>query len=243
MLANSNREVSNSLKRKFLYDKDLNSIHLLIDILKTEDSIGSISPSYTSLRDFKKYIKRSLRGREGRDLAAKNIAELIHDDINRLELLLYLEGYKAGYRSTKYVNLIEKSFLNNFEIVWLYSKDHIYKELNRNPDLINLKTKLQNNFKIEMKMSLGLDKLIKSYSRRVIKPKLFSINKNLDRQVKMYEGSDGKAILKYENRLFKKSEITSLYRSIIKFISEDSIRILADAYWNGLIEKVLRRYR
>lgn len=243
MLANSNREVSNSLKRKFLYDKDLNSIHLLIDILKTEDSIGSISPNYTSLRDFKKYIKRSLRAREGKDLAAKNIGELIHDDISRLELLLYLEGYKAGYRSAKYVNLIEKSFLKSLGLGSIYSKDQIYKALNKNQDLINLKINIQNNFKREMKMSHGLDKLIRSYSRRVIKPKIFSINKNLDRQVKMYESSEGKAILKYENRLFKKSEITSLYRNIIKFISEDSIRILADAYWNGLIEKVLRRYR
>lgn len=242
MLAKS-REVSNSLKRKFLYDKDLNSIHLLIDILKTEDSIGSISPTYTSLSDFKKYIKRSLRGWEGRDLAAKNIAELIHDDINRLELLLYLEGYKAGFRSTKYVNLIEKVVLKNFEIVSIYSKDQIYKELKKNPDLNRIKASLQYNFRKEMKMSQGLEKLINSYTRRVIKPKIFSINKNLDRQVKMYEGSDGKAILKYENRLFKKSEMTSLYRRIIKFISEDSIRVLTDAYWNGLIEKVLRRYR
>lgn len=243
MLASSNKEVSNNLKKKFLYDNDLNSIHLLLDILKTEDSIGSISPNYTSLSDFKRYIKRSLRSREGKDLAAKNIADLIHDHINRLELLLYLDAYKAGYRSTKYVNLIEKVFLKNFEIVSIYSRDEIHKQLIKNAELNKLKTSLQYNFKKEINMRPGLESLINSYTRRVIKPAVFSINKYLDRQVKMYESSEGKPVLKYENRLFKKSEITNLYISIIKFISEDSIRILADAYWNGLIEKVLRRYR
>lgn len=243
MLANTSKEISNSLKLKFLYNKDLNSIHLLINLYKSEDRIGNIYPQYMSLSDLRLRLKKHLNNREGKDLAAKNIAELIHDDINRFELLLYLESYKSGFKSNKYANGIEKIILNNIDVESIYSKNTVHQMISSIDAMKHLKDEVIFKFRQEMRTNDGFNKLIDSYVKRVIKPKLFNINDFLDRQVKMYENSDGNTILKYETKLFKKAELILLYKKIVSIISEDCIRVLADAYWTGLIEKVLRRYR
>lgn len=243
MLAKNNRNLSNSLKRKFLYNNDINSIHLLINIYESEENLGNIFPQYLSMGTLKKIVKRSLRGRPGKDLAAKNISELIHNDINRFELLVYLEAYKSGYHSTKYVNKIEKIVLSTCGVKSIYTKNYIRDTLKSNPEIVLIKKELINHMKEEVKSNVSFNRLVNTFNKKILKPKIFNINKYLDKQVKMVEDEKGKTVLKYESKPFTRIELSKMYRRIVQIILDDGVRIMADAYWSGIIEKVIRRYK
>lgn len=243
MLAETNKNLSNSLKKKFLYNNDINSIHLLINLYETEENIGNVFPSYLSMASLRKIVKRFLRGRPGNDLAAKNISSLLHNDINRLELLIYLEAYKGGYRSFKYANKLEKILLDEEDVKTIYSKREIREKIDKNKEISLLKEEILENLKNEARKSIIFNRLISTYNKRIIKPKLYKINKSLDKQVKMVEDDKGKTVLKYETKPFTRKELSDLYRKLSRIISEDGMRVLADAHWSGLIEKVLRRYK
>lgn len=243
MLAETSRNLSNSLKKKFLYNNDINSIHLLINLYKSEENLENVYPNYMSMASLRKIIKRFLRGRPGNDLAAKNIASILHNDINRFELLIYLEAYKGGYHSFKYANKLEKLLLKEEDIKTIYSKQEIRKIIDENEEISLLKEEIIENLKKESQQSIIFQKLTRTYNKRIIKPKLYKINKYLDKQLKMVENDKGKTILKYETKPFTRKELSKLYRKLSRVVSEDGMRILADAYWSGLIEKVLRRYK
>lgn len=243
VLAEQNRNLSNSLKKKFLYNNDINSINLLINIYETEENIGNIFPQYLSMGDLKTIVKGSLRGRPGKDLAAKNISELIHNDINRFELLVYLEAYKSGYHSIKYVNKIEKIVLSTCGIKSIYTKKYIRDKLYNNSDINSIKKELVEYFKEDTKTNESFRRLIMTYSKRILRPKIYNINQYLDKQIKMVESEEGRTVLKYESKPFTRMELSRLYIKMLNLIIEDSVKIMADAYWSGIIEKVLRRYR
>lgn len=243
VLAENNKNLSNSLKKKFLYNNDINSIHLLINIYEADENIGDIFPQYLSMGALKKIVKGTLRGRPGKDLASKNISELIHNDINRLELLVYLEAYKSGYHSTKYVNKIEKLVLSTCGIKSLYTKKYIKDKLNNNPNIGLIRKELMEYIKEDIKTNVSYKRIVSTYNKRILKPKIYSINQYLDKQIKMVEIGEGKTVLRYEAKPFTRIELSRLYRKIVKIILDDSVRIMADAYWSGIIEKVLRRYK
>lgn len=243
MLAEKNRSLSNSLKKKFLFNNDINSIHLLINLYEIDDNIGEIFPQYLSMATLKKFVKSVLRGRPGKDLATKNISEMIHNDINRFELLVYLEAYKSGYSSYKYVNKIEEIVLSSCNIKAMYSKSYIREMLNSNTDITAVRNELMSYIKKDISSNTNFAKLVGLYNTRILRPKIYNINKYLDKQVKMAQGEDGKAVLKFESKPFTRNELSRLYRKISKIVFDNLIRVMADAYWSGIIEKVLRRYR
>lgn len=243
MLIDKNRKISNSLKKKFLYENDINSIHILINLYETEDDIINIFPKYLSLGQLRKTIRQNLRGRKGNDLASKNISELIHNDFNRLELLLYLEGYKKGYSTKSYANSIEEIILESSEIEEIYSKQKIRESIKNNPKINLLKQEILNKLKNDLYKNYSYRKLIYSFNKKIIKKKLFQINKYIDKQLKLEEDINGKTIIKFESPMFSRKELANLYKNLVILIYDDGIEVLLDAYWTGLIEKVLRRYK
>lgn len=243
MLIDKNRKISNSLKKKFLYENDINSIHILINLYETEEDIINIFPKYLSLGQLRKTIRRNLRGRKGNDLASKNISELIHNDFNRLELLLYLEGYKKGYSTKSYANSIEEIILESSEIEEIYSKQKIRENIKNNPKINLLREEILNKLKNDLYKNYSYRKLIYSFNKKIIKKKLFQINKYIDKQLKLEEDINGKTIIKFESPMFTKKELANLYKNLVILIYDDGIDVLLDAYWTGLIEKVLRRYK
>ncbi len=237
-----NNNISNSLQKKFLYKDDTNSIHLLINMYKSENLLGSSAPDYISLATLKRFLKRNLKDRNGKDLAAKNIAELLHNDINKLELLIFLESYKDGFNLTYFVNRIEKDLISSCGIKPMYSRTAFKNAIN---------CKLIKYYKHEILRYIREEKrayekfieLLSTYTKKVIKPKIFNVNMYLDNQVKMVDTGNGKAILKFEDSPFSKREIIKLYSVVNKLIFEDSIRLIFDGYWDGVVEKLLRRYK
>lgn len=244
MLVNKkdNVQITKSLKKKFLYENDINSMHLLLNLYEIEDDIGSMYPEYTSLGNLRKYLARNLRYRKGYELAAKNLAELIHDDLNRFELYIYLESYRAGYKSTKYVNLIEKILLTYVDVNVLYTKRYFQNYLLNNPELDKYEKEIREAIKTEIEGNDSFRRITNTFTKRIIKGKLLELNRYLDRQLTMVE-NDKRTVIQYESRPFQRDELISLYRKICKLMRDDALRIFEDAYWRGMIDKVLSRYK
>lgn len=244
MLVNKkeNIQISKSLKRKFLYENDINSMHLLLNLYEIEDDLGSIYPEYISLGGLRKSLTKFLRGRKGYELAAKNLSELIHDDINRFELYIYLESYRFGYKSTKFVNQIEKILLSVMDVKVLYTKKYYKYNVVNNEELVNFEAEIKEAIRHEIETNNTFRRLTNTFTKKIIKNKLLELNKYLDRQLTMVEG-ENRTMIQYESRPFKREELIILYRKICKMLHEDALRIFMDAYWNGLIDKVLSRYK
>ncbi len=243
MVVENAREISNSLKKKFLYENDINSIHILINLYEANENLRNIFPKYMSLCKLRKIIGQQIRGRQGIDLASKNIADLIHDDFTRFELLLYLEGFKKGNITCKYVDEIEKIILSTSEIGQIYSKSFIKEKIKNNHEINALKEEAYNKIKNELINNESYKIFIGNFNKKIIKPKLFSINRKLDKQLKIDEDGQGKPVIKFESKMFSKKELSKLYKKLVLLVYDDGLNVLLEGYWSGLVERVLRRYK
>lgn len=230
------------LKHNFLYNSDINSIHILLNLYDLEDNIRNIFPKYVSIKHLKNHISKSLKSRRGNQLIAKNLGELIHEDINRLELFLYLEGYKSGYYNTRYVNILESLTLKYLSIEELYSLKYLFHFENSNIEIVELKENIFIELQeCESKYNALFD-TISNYSNNVIRTKIYSLNKYLDKQLTMdYNSNLGN--IKEDDTLLTKDDLGGIYCEVSKVIIKNGMKLYKDAYWIGLNDRVLKRYR
>lgn len=235
-------ELYEGLKRNFLFNNDLNSIHILLNLYDLEDNIRNIFPKYVSIKFLRNHISRFLKNRRGNQLIALNLGELIHEDINRLELLLYLEGYKDGFVNIKEANDLEKITVKSYSVNELYYRKYLFHfELNSNKTL-NLKEKVFSKLNQKENSSSRLQDLINDYFENVIKTKVLSLNKYLDKQLIMNCESSFATITE-DDTLLTNEDLNLLYNEVKKIISRNGIRLYKDAYWNGINDRVLKRYK
>ncbi|NLY21673.1 MAG: hypothetical protein GXZ08_10410 [Tissierellia bacterium] len=235
-------ELSKSLQNKFLYDNDINSIHILLNLYDIEDNIGKIYPRYSAMSLLKKNINKFLSGREGMELASKNLSELIHEDINRLELYIYLEGYRTGYKALKFANILEKLTLRHFDVATLYRMNYLYRYNCNYDDVRRFKNQIYSYILKDVKNIELFKSTTYKYCSAIIKPKVLCLNGYLDNQVKMEYDEDG-PVFSYEGEPFTKKELNILYKRIVKMIYRDAARLYKDAFWDGLNDRVLNRYK
>lgn len=244
MAVNENTYVNiyEGLKRNFLYENDLNSIHILINLYDIEDNIRNIYPKYVTIQCIKNYISKFLKDREGNALIASNLGELIHEDINRLELLLYLDGYKKGFADIKNANLLEKKAVEVYDINTLYHRKYLFQ--------FDLNNQTINDFKEELFLYLKetddyykyLDDLIVYYCNKIIEPKIMNLNNHLDSQLTIK--CNTKSLMINDNlEILSDNDLKSIYEEVIIIIKKNSNRLFKDAYWNGLNDRVLKRYK
>jgi hypothetical protein len=230
------------LINRFLYKNDINCIHILLNLYDLEENITNIRPKYISVYHLKKHISRFLRKKKGNNLIALNLGQLIHEDINRLELFIYLEGYKHGYFDNYWVNILEKTIVKDISIEKLYQSQYLYHFDNKTKKILDIKSLINKEIKEKEKQDKYLSNSIRDYCSRVIKEKIFSLNKYLDKQLTIEYNSDYYRI-KEDYSLLTKDELKKIYEEIIKVMFKDGYKLYKEAYWYGLNDRVLRRYR
>lgn len=235
-------DIYEGLKYNFLFNNDLNSIHILLNLYDIEDNIRNIFPKYVSIKFLRNQISRFLKDRRGNQLIALNLGELIHEDINRLELLLYLEGYKEGYVNVKEANDLEKITVKSYSVNELYYRKYLFHFEANTEETINLKEKLFTKLNHKENTSNRLQGLINDYFENVIKNKVFSLNKYLDKQLTIEYDSNSTTITE-DDTLLTNEDLTLLYNEVKKIISRNGMRLYKDAYWNGINDRVLKRYK
>lgn len=244
-MALSNRNVFDlyeGLKYNFLFNNDINCIHILLNLYDLESNIRNIFPKYVSLRNLRKNIKRALRKLKGNQLIAMNLSNLIHEEINRLELFLYLEGYKMGFTSSKFVNELEMITLKYNPLEYLYASKYLYHCDINNLDILELKRSINKELNQEEKENNNLSSLIRKYTREIIKPKVFSLNKYLDKQMTIDYNSDN-INFKEDIALLTKEDLNNIYTELVRVVLGSGFKLYKDAYWYGLNDRVLKRYR
>lgn len=235
-------ELCAGLKYNFLFKNDINSIHILLNLYDIEDNIKNIFPKYVSMKYLRNSIRRIFRNRKGNQLIAHNLVNLIHEDINRLELLLYIEGYKGGFSNIKYANALEKLTYRYYSLEELYSLKYLFHfETNMN-EIIELKETLFKELVSWDNDNNNYIKTIKEYCDYVIQSKIFSLNKHLDKQLIMDMKKNGINIVE-DDYLLTKEDLNKIYREVLKIIIKNGLKLFKDAYWNGINDRVLLRYR
>ncbi|WMM26846.1 hypothetical protein RBU61_09225 [Tissierella sp. MB52-C2] len=230
------------LINRFLYKNDINCIHILLNLYDLEENITNIRPKYISVYHLKKHISKFLRKKKGNNLIALNLGQLIHEDINRLELFIYLEGYKHGYFDNYWVNILEKTIVKDISIEKLYQSQYLYHFDNKTKKILDIKSLINKEIKEKEKQDKYLSNCIRDYCSRVIKEKIFSLNKYLDKQLTIEYNSDYYRI-KEDYSLLTKDELKKIYEEIIKVMFKDGYKLYKEAYWYGLNDRVLRRYK
>ena len=235
-------DLYDKLKYNFLFNNDINCIHILLNLYDLENNINNIMPNYISIYNLRKNISKLLKDRRGNHLIAYNLGELIHEDINRLELYLYLEGYKYGFLNKKDANKLEDVTIKYYSIPDLYSMKYLFHFNTKEEEVIEFKNRFLDNIENEAKSNKRLQNIIIEYATNIIQPKIYSLNKYLDKQLSIDVGINGPNI-KEDETLLTLDELKTIYNEVLRIILKDGQKIYQNACWNGLNDRVLKRYR
>lgn len=226
----------------FLYKNDINCIHILLNLYDLEENITNICPKYLSMYHLKKRISKLLKKRKGNHFISLNLGQLIHEDINRLELFIYLEGYKHGYLNNHWVNILEKIALNNVSFDQLYKNKYLYHFETKIDQILEIKSLIAGEIQKKESKSKFLYNIIDNYCNNLLKGKILSLNKFLDKQLKIEYNSKIYNI-KDEDGFLTLDELNKIYKEVVKIILKDGYKLYKEAYWYGLNDRVLKRYR
>ncbi|NLN15617.1 MAG: hypothetical protein GX185_08465 [Tissierellia bacterium] len=234
-------DIYDQLKYNFLFNNDINCIHILLNLYDIENNISNIVPNYISISNLRKSISKLLIDRRGNHLIAYNLGELIHEDINRLELFLYVEGYKYGFLNNKEANRLEDLTIKYYSIAELYNMKYLFHFNTQEEEVREFKDRIFSDIEKDEENSSKLNDLITQYVTHIIQPKVFSLNKHLDKQLSIDMDEEGLNIK--EETLLTEEELENIYEEVLRVIMKDGQRMYLNACWNGLNDRVLKRYR
>lgn len=228
------------LKYNFLFYSDIDSIHILLNLYDLEDNISNICPKYICTKDILRKIRYLLRDRDDRSLVASKIAYLIHEDIDRLELCFYLEGYKYGYFNNKWVNVLEEKTLYYFTVEEMYQKKCLFHFDNGKELIKDLKLRFEFEIVSKEEEDKHIEKATNLFCEKKIKNKIKDLNNQMDRQLKI--DLDSSTFIEEDSIVFDNEGLDELYIIIVDYLYKNMIKIYKDASWFGLNDKVLKRY-
>lgn len=236
-------DVKRNLLYKFLYRGDSECMQILLNIYNLEERIENINPSYMSLKTLRQDVSEFLKRKEGGDLIAGNLSQLIHDDINRFSLFVYLEGYRQGVRASSAANELEMLTLKYYSVSDLYSMKTLFHYEYDNPEIRAFKTNVFKQ-KIHQKFISGfLREQLIWYHRRVLKQKIYELNTHVDRQMMInYESEDNHKKFRESDNHLTSVELYTLNKKLMNFLYRECYRVYQMAYWNGINDLVLKRY-
>lgn len=236
------KDIKSFLVKKFLYENDIECISILLNIYNVEDSIENICPSYISSKHLKKDIINFLKNKEGKELIAYNLSNLIHNDINRFELFIYLEGYRLGFNSTKSANKLECLTFKFLELEDLYNRQKLFNYELNNKEILDLKDKFIKNIRRDEKIKEHIHDIVYGFELNILKEKVFDLNSHLDKQL-VLDFDSGEYVFKETNSYLSRKELYGLNKKIIRFLYIDGLRVFENAYWDGINDRVMKRYK
>lgn len=229
------------LKHNFLFNNDIDSIHILLTLYDLEENISNICPKYMCIKDVKRRIRSKLRRRKDKELIANSIGTLILEEIDRLELAFYIDGYKAGYYSSKWVNIIEETALNYYPIDEIYERKSLFHYYHDYEGVEDIKNEIEKEIDGAEKETKSIENRVAHYCKKTIKDKILRLNKYVDKQLTI-DYNYYPLHIREEGCILTLEEMNDLYEVIVKTLIKSIIKIYKDAYWFGLNDKVLKRY-
>jgi|GEM_PF-359633 len=237
------KDIKKYLIANFLYNGDLDSINILLNIYNIYESIENIYPRYVTLENLRKDIKKIYKQKQGIELIARSLSNLIHDDVNRLELYLYLEGYRLGFNSKKYVNFLEIITLKYLTIDELYNRKKLFHYEFKNGEVLRFKKVIFKDIRKDRQIRGFIRNTVLDLNEKLLKDKINCINNHLDMQLVFKGIEENDVQIKEVDSYLNENEIKILNKKIFKFLYIDGFRIFRNGFWDGINDKVLRRYK
>lgn len=228
------------LKYNFLFNNDIDCIHILLNLYDLEEDISNICPKYMCTKNLKKRVRNLLRYRDDKELVANKIGYLIHEEVDRLELCIYLEGYKYGYYNNKWVNIIEEKALEYYTIDEIYEKRLLFHYDFAHDDVKILRREFGLEIDKFEEKNKDIERLVKSFCDEIIKDKIDNLNKYIDRQLKIDFNSNSR--IKEEEVRLSIEDLEKIHEAIFKDLFKSIFKIYKDAGWSGVNDKVIKRY-
>ncbi|KNF09242.1 hypothetical protein CLPU_3c00200 [Gottschalkia purinilytica] len=234
-------DIYKGLTDKFLYNNDLNSIYILLALYDIEENISNIYPKYMCLKDIKKKIKYVLKDREDSEIISHNLSVIMHEDINRLELCFYLEGYKDGYNSLKYVNLLEKEFVRIFGIEHVYSNNYLIHDSSKHEEIKAIRKRCDIEIDNKEKQEKYIENLTTTFTNKVIKKKVENLSDYVAKQLKIdFDLYNVK--IDEVNYDLSDDEVSEIYNMLLVILIKHLKNTYKDAFWYAVNDKVSKRY-
>lgn len=233
-------ELYDGLLYNFLYNNDINSIHILLNLYDIEINTTNIYPKYRCAKDIRKKIKRLLFPRSDRQLISNKVSMLVHEDIDRLELVFYLKGYYNGYNDIRWVNLLEDETLKQIRKEDLYERNFLFHYDISSREIQKIIKDLFIHIDFNEKETNYLCDRISAYCNKVIRKKIYSLNSYIDKQLTI--GYNQKYPNIQEEPLLTHKQLNSIYKSLVKTINKNMLDAYKEAYWFGINDRVLSRY-
>ncbi|MBS6524559.1 MAG: hypothetical protein KH322_00900 [Peptoniphilaceae bacterium] len=230
------------LTQKFLYGADSSAMQLLLNLYDLEEKIHNIFPSYVSMKNLKKDILSFLRRKENRALFANSLTDAIYDDINRFELVMYLAGYKCGYSAASEANELEVIALRHIDLCHLFERKALFHYDVEYEDVRRFRKEAINRHMYSIGGGAPIQEQARRFSKAVLKRKVLTLNHYVDRQLQM-DFQSPKKLYRESDYVLTREELVGLNRKLKNFLYRDGLRIYLSAYWCGINDSVLRRYR
>lgn len=234
-------DVYKGLKNRFLYENDINSIYVLLALYDVENNINNIFPRYIEFTDIKRKVSNILKNRSDATNISHNISVIIHEDINRLELCFYLEGYKDGFTNYKSVNLLENEIIKTYGIGFTYDKEN-FKYVITDESFFKLKERIFDDLDEKLDQSNHMIKLTDKFLENIIMKKIINLDKCIEKQLKI--NFDLKSVdigeVSYE---LNDSEIKKIENYLNGNIKKHIIGVYKQAFWTAMNDKVFNRYK
>ena len=235
------RDMYRGLRDKFLFSNDINSIYILLALYDLEENISSIYPKYMSKNDIKRKIKFVLKNRDDCDIISSNLSDIIHEDINRLELCFYLEGYKHGYTNKKWTNIVENKALDIYTLEEIYKKTHLFHFNTSDKSINGIKKRCKSEIDHKERRERYIESLVYTFTNKIIKKKIIELDKYINKQLIInFEYND--LHISEERHYLQEEEIDKVYISIVNALIKKMKIIYKEAFWYAVNDKVLGMY-
>ena len=234
-----NNILKDELKARFLYQDDVDSLYLLLSVIESNFKCNTLKPKYSCTKKVVRTIYNFFKYREDVEEITAAFMKILNEDLARLEYAVYLEAYGLGYDELKVVNIFESYVLSKISVDSLKNRKKLFhnykdKEIKKIKKELLLKNTRYDYFEDYVK------ELVYKYSDKVIKEKIFSLNKYLDKQL-LFK-FDGINTYVVEERFVTKKEIEILYDRIVKTYLRSILFLMDEAIWYGMNDRVLSRY-
>lgn len=232
------KKLHKCLEYNFLYKDDLKSMHLLLSILENETRLKKLKPNYICMNGIKRSLARALHYRSDKDLVIRSLRKLINDPVNKLELSTYIDAYFQAYQDKKWADKLESKALEYglIDIDDFQTTDVLF-HLSKDYRILDLKEELYEDLDKRLDKSRRIERIAYSYSQRVLKEDIYSLNDYLDNQLEL-----GPSMINKQSKLLTLPELTAIYDCTVRAFARNLRKIYKYSYWYGINDRVLSRY-
>lgn len=232
--------VEKSLEYKFLYNNDIDSIHILLSVLENKCDHFDVKPKYNLMKYISYSLYRTLIFRKDRDYIIYTLKKLINDGVNRLELSINIEAYSNGFYTNDFVDKLERFALKHYSCETLEHSKKLFCQ-SELEDVKDLKEEIFVSLEENSSVFENLEKIRKYFCQNNLKSYVYSLNEFMSSQLIIDEDNPGQ--LKLEGKMLTLAELNLIYDKLEEYLIRNIKKIYKMYFWYGINDSVLKRYQ